>query len=333
MNFAKVIAIFILSFGTGLLAVNITETSGWDNVATGTFYLNNLASNENVEPHKPKYGTSWYLHKPKGSLYASNKPNSSGWADSLGVPPFKVNINEKGFRDNSFTEEKPEDTIRIMIFGDSITFGRGVNQSDTYPKVVEKKLNNYFKQDIQVINAGVSGYGMKDQYLLLKNKGVKYEPDIVVITINNNDWHSRKEHDLIAEQTTQKIMEENQSQDLSAIEYKQKIREETGKLKKQKLHQTKVGNSSFQYLNDIRNITDIHNISLIYYAILYPDFSPRVKKLVRNQIRKQNVSYYNIPNKFKNEEVRISRWDPHPDARGHEIAGEKLQSILKKRIE
>ena len=53
----------------------------------------------------------------------------------------QVKINSKGLRDNEYPYEKPDDTYRILMLGDSFTFGYGVNIEDTMAKVLEENLN------------------------------------------------------------------------------------------------------------------------------------------------------------------------------------------------
>ena len=69
-----------------------------------------------------------------------------------------VHINSLGLRDR---EPGPADTgtSRILALGDSITFGWRVRLEDSYPKVIERLLNEaQAGRRWEVINAGVGGY-------------------------------------------------------------------------------------------------------------------------------------------------------------------------------
>jgi hypothetical protein len=48
-------------------------------------------------------------------------------------------INSYGLRDREFPLEKPPNTYRILMLGDSYTFGIGSNLEDTFSKRLEKK--------------------------------------------------------------------------------------------------------------------------------------------------------------------------------------------------
>ncbi|MBI4845219.1 MAG: hypothetical protein HY810_01900 [Candidatus Omnitrophica bacterium] len=69
-------------------------------------------------------------------------------------------INSLGIRDKEYSTPKPKDTYRILIIGDSVTFGTEYPLEITYPKVLEKLLQErpLHKDKFEVINAGICGY-------------------------------------------------------------------------------------------------------------------------------------------------------------------------------
>lgn len=77
--------------------------------------------------------------------------------------------------------EKPAETFRIVTLGDSFTFGVNVNTQDNYPSVLESILNTECSSvNFQVLNLGVSGYDFHYAAHRLKERGLKYNPDLVV---------------------------------------------------------------------------------------------------------------------------------------------------------
>jgi len=88
-----------------------------------------------------------------------------------------LNTNSKGFRGKrDFPYIKNKENLRILILGDSFTFGEGVSDDETYSHYLQESLPN-----TEVINLGVHGYGHDQMLILLKEEGVKYEPDIVIL--------------------------------------------------------------------------------------------------------------------------------------------------------
>lgn len=97
------------------------------------------------------------------------------------------NINSQGFRsDEDFTYEKPKGVIRILTLGDSFTIGFEVHKEETYSAVLEDRLRKQ-GYNVQVINAGVSGFSNAEELIFLEQEGVKYHPDFVVLGFYDND--------------------------------------------------------------------------------------------------------------------------------------------------
>jgi len=82
---------------------------------------------------------------------------------------YNLKVNSKGLRDYEYDYHKPDNTYRILILGDSFAFGHGVELDETFPKILEKKLNKR-ANDIKyrVINAGVPSYATADELDFLK---------------------------------------------------------------------------------------------------------------------------------------------------------------------
>ena len=111
------------------------------------------------------------------------RPNSNGiWG---GV---RVKINGKGLRGPELTHSKPPDVLRILYLGDSVTFGYTLDSyTETFPYVVEDRLEKTLSTEIQTINAGVGGYSTWQEYAYLSKQGIRYSPDLVVVSFVLND--------------------------------------------------------------------------------------------------------------------------------------------------
>jgi lysophospholipase L1-like esterase len=100
-------------------------------------------------------------------------------------------INSDGFRDHEYAIPKPQDTYRIAVIGDSTTAGNGVPDVDrTYTKILERMLNadTTGPTHYEVVNMGVGGYQPMQAVETLKTKGLKYAPDMVILTLCTNDY-------------------------------------------------------------------------------------------------------------------------------------------------
>lgn len=102
--------------------------------------------------------------------------------------PYRIFINSNGMRGNDFELKKSKDTFRILCLGDSYTFGVYVDQGKTYPEQLESILNeNKSGPKFEIINGGVSGYTLSDEYDYYKNKLHNLDPDFVIVGFVMND--------------------------------------------------------------------------------------------------------------------------------------------------
>lgn len=89
--------------------------------------------------------------------------------------PVHYDINSKGLRGPEVAFDKPEYMYRVLFLGDSHTFGFGVPESQHFSTLI----GGYFP-GVEVINMGVSGYGIDQELLRLTREGFQYHPNLVI---------------------------------------------------------------------------------------------------------------------------------------------------------
>ena len=111
--------------------------------------------------------------------------NYDGWF--AGVP---TRTNALGFRDTrNYAIEKPPNTFRILVLGDSVTFGHGAVFETTYPYLLEQHLKAWRpKVNWEVWNLGVPGYNTAQELAYLDEVGPRYQPDLVIVGFFPNDF-------------------------------------------------------------------------------------------------------------------------------------------------
>lgn len=104
------------------------------------------------------------------------------------VTPNIGEANSQGLRDFEYSFKKPNGTRRIAVIGDSISYGIGVEVEESWPKQLEKKLNEDNPgARFEVINFSVPAYSTVQEAEVLRTKAVKYDPDLVIIAAFEND--------------------------------------------------------------------------------------------------------------------------------------------------
>ena len=92
-------------------------------------------------------------------------------------------LNAKGYRDTEHAVSKPSGRFRILILGDSMTFGWGIADKEIYPKL----LADLAGPSVEVISLAQNGWSTADELTALEREGLNYQPDLVVIGAVTND--------------------------------------------------------------------------------------------------------------------------------------------------
>ena len=125
---------------------------------------------------------SW--QEPSNILGFKMAPNFGG----RGPLDVWVKTNSQGLRsDVEHQWAKPPGDIRILGLGDSFTFGWGVSLEESFLKRLEHNLHKKTGSNIEAINAGVPGWDLNHYYVYLRERGIRYSPDVIVLSYFIND--------------------------------------------------------------------------------------------------------------------------------------------------
>lgn len=147
-----------------------------------------------LAPPAEPVGNFWQMPQPDYGWY--HIPNATGLSyDTFGEYNVPVTINSHGLRDEEIPYEKPAGVFRILLLGDSFAEGMRTDLAQTTAKVLQARLNEMAGAPrFQVVNAGVGAWGTDQQLLWLRNEGVKYDPDLVlVLFFTANDFMNNSE--------------------------------------------------------------------------------------------------------------------------------------------
>ncbi len=90
--------------------------------------------------------------------------------------------NRLGFRDVDHEVAKPPGVYRIVVIGDSIAAGLKVDRfEDTFPAILGERLKAQGVK-AEVISLAVSGYNTQQEVETLREKGLQYKPDLVLLS-------------------------------------------------------------------------------------------------------------------------------------------------------
>jgi lysophospholipase L1-like esterase len=95
--------------------------------------------------------------------------------------------NAFGVRDRAYSVEKPANTFRIVLIGDSVVEGHRVDIAESFGKKLEELLNTGSERAFEVIHLARRGYTTQQELVLLKRRAFELEPDLVLWSYCLND--------------------------------------------------------------------------------------------------------------------------------------------------
>lgn len=290
---------------------------------------------------------------PKGSkpyaIFSKNKCLMYEFQanQSVEVAGKKLIINSLGLRDDEVVQ-KQKDEFRIISLGDSFTYGVGVvSNEETFSEQLEELLNNnYNSKQYNVINAGIPGYNIIQEYCLFKDKLIDLKPDFVIWNLYQNDL--MKSQSLTLNKFNYykmfpmlKVFELKIIKDITLFRFiNYKLFKIVGNIIQMKYR-------DFDFNNNIKSIDDMiyfvkeNNIPILIVEIIYPDnaipyldqFGFFIHSIILSKVDEHNISYLNtlqdLRNKTNNtlETLGIDE-DRHLNYYGHEIVAESIYNKL-----
>lgn len=135
------------------------------------------------------------------ALYSDLSPSEFQWTrhhylNYYPTPNYKLGMtshNSLGFREREFPLQKPDGVYRIAVIGGSSTYTIQVEDNErTFTAQLEKILGSrYGYGNVEVINAGVSGYNSWESLINLEFRVLDIAPDLVIIYLGADDVHAR----------------------------------------------------------------------------------------------------------------------------------------------
>lgn len=105
-----------------------------------------------------------------------------------------VTLGAQGFRGGDVPAEKPPGERRVFVLGDSLTFGLGVEDGETFASLLGKGLGPGYR----AVNAGLPGFGTFHELVLFGDTVAPLSPDLVVVAfyagndLDDNETRVRK---------------------------------------------------------------------------------------------------------------------------------------------
>lgn len=252
-----------------------------------------------------------------------------------------IHINALGFRGPEFDLEESRDALRILVIGDSLTFGQGVAEEEMYTTLVEKELNErYPGQRIMVINASNQGAGMKDEVNMFIDFYDVFKPHIVVFGFFYNDIkNSSLASTMVSSRKWRSLWAFSKLLQHSLIvagmfpDFYQDM--------KPRYEADHPDWHAFQDTLDtlvrFREERGGFPIVMMYLDLItkvrskYADFLHDSKITLKNELQERGISFVDTYRALKDggeKNYSLNRWDYHPNAKANEIYANVLVDYL-----
>jgi lysophospholipase L1-like esterase len=93
-------------------------------------------------------------------------------------------INRAGYRDG---EPRPG-RRRIVVLGDSVSFGLGARQEKIWPALLEQQLERARREPREVENLAIWAYDTEQEAAALREDGLALRPELVIVQFYMNDF-------------------------------------------------------------------------------------------------------------------------------------------------
>lgn len=260
-----------------------------------------------------------------------HQPNTQ--AHLMGVD---VAISSQGLRDREFPLEPPPGRTRILMLGDSLTFGWGVPVEQTYSKRLEQLLRQG-GHDVEVINTGVGNYNTSMEVEYFLERGAKFNPHYVVLNyfINDAEPTPRYQTSFLSRHSRAYVYFASRMD--SALRKAEVAHREDWQGYYASLY--KNGHGTREVIAAVGRLASYCRKKGIYVVLAdYPELRspakypfPYVGDFMRKAAETHGIPYISLLPAVKNLEP-ASLWvtvpDPHPSAVAHEAFAKELFSIF-----
>ena len=274
---------------------------------------------DKVDSDNPRIG---HEHKPNSSMRLMN---------------VMVDINTDGLRDREYPV-KNGDNYRIIVLGDSLTFGWGVAEQDTFSNLLEENLNKSYPTEI--INFGTGNYNTEQEVNLFKEKGLKYKPDKVVLFYFINDAEATPEKSKLWFLGYSEFISFYWSRVNSLMDKylsSQSFEEYYSTLYREDQEGWKNTTSA---ILELKQLCEKENVQL--QVVLLPELHDTKNQIFRevydgmaNFLGGNNIEYVNLARLFKEQNNEMDLWvsydDAHPNAIAHKKIAESITEFISER--
>ena len=110
-----------------------------------------------------------------------HKPELQSRQLTPGIGEHILTTNSYGWIDHEYPLEKPVNSFRILLLGDSMGADYRVPLDNYYHVLAEEQLNETLERPIELLHIGVAGWSTDQQLVYYQEMGRQFDPDLVIV--------------------------------------------------------------------------------------------------------------------------------------------------------
>jgi lysophospholipase L1-like esterase len=237
-----------------------------------------------------------------------------------------------GYRGPEVSRRKPPGTFRIVVLGSSNTMGHGVEDEQTYARLLEGWLAERVGpgRRVEIVNLAVSGDSPTQQLLRLQVEAPALEPDWVLSDITALDFSLEEQHlrwviGKGVEIPFDFVREALAGSKVNANDSPEEFHKKFSPFLRPMLDRTFEG-----WASEARRIGAPLTVVILPRADSKTE-SPALFQLFRELADRHDLDRVDLSDTFDRlelDEYRIAPWDHHPNALGHRLIFARLSNSL-----
>ena len=306
---------YILSFFSLLLVIIFLE------IFLRLFFHNSM----NYEIEMMKYANNFKKVSLNKKIGIEHKKNVSG--KLMGT---NVYLDENGLRVKDKYININKENKKIIMLGDSMTFGWGAN--DTFSSLLNKKIKSY-----DVLNAGIGNTNTIMQINnFFNNLSDKFNYDIIILNFFINDFENVviKNPNLLQKYSYLYTFVNNK---INTVLIRFKLKDDWKSFYSENYLNLEIKNETLFMINKLNDYCLNNNIKFVIHNI--PELRDlnnykfeNETKIIKNLAKSKKILYIDSLDKLKNykpESLWVTPLDPHANDKAHSIIADNLFENLK----
>jgi len=277
------------------------------------------------------------------------------------APQVSARSNSLNLRDQDYSVEKPPNTKRVLILGDSFTYGIGVpDDAAVFPELLEYELNKEYAEHgttIEILNGGIPGSHTDDWVeLLTAVQGSYTDIDVILMVFFLRDGTRTNSIGGFFGPIRDELEEKNRNSFLYQYSYFYRLYRDTrdkaylSRKYSQALNESYLGNrkqtkeweiakANILKIKEIGESMDT-KVGFVIFPVLvelnanYP--FQEICDVIGEFSSENGIPTHSLLPDFMGEygpDLWVSSYNQHPNEKGHEIAAKSMLPFLRELLE